>query len=323
MKVKEIFKKEFKEVFKKIKEYDNIVVFRHQRPDFDAFGSQLGLATWLKDSFPSKNVHYVGHNHSQFTGDLYPMMEEVDDSFFEQKFLAIVCDTGNTKRIDDDRWQKADFIIKFDHHPNVEPYGNLNIVANELSSAAELVSNFCMVFEKKYPLSTLACKYFYSGIVGDTGRFLFSSVDGDTFITASRLLESGLVPPRDVFGPMYEKDVASLHFQRYVLDNMKVSPKGVAYYVLMDTDLQELGIDNERGKEHLSLMSNIKGIPVWFCVTEIKEKNEFRVSIRSKTIDISGVATKYNGGGHMQASGATIYSLDELPALIADLEALI
>ena len=70
-------------------------------------------------------------------------------------------------------------------------------------------------------------------------------------------------------------------------------------------------------------MSNIKGIEIWFCVTEIVEKNEWRVSIRSKKIDISEVAKKYNGGGHMQASGATLYSLDEMSSLIKDLEELI
>jgi phosphoesterase RecJ-like protein len=104
---------------------------------------------------------------------------------------------------------------------------------------------------------------------------------------------------------------------------MKVTEKGVAYYVLLDSDLKELNIHNERGKEYLSLMSGIKGVPIWFCVTEIIEKNEYRVSIRSKKIDISQVAAKYRGGGHLNASGATIYSLDEMSELIKELEALI
>lgn len=320
MNLKKTFKKDFKLALKKIKEYDKIVVFRHQRPDFDAMGTQLGLVYWLKDSFPTKEVHFVGKDFSQFKDTLYPAMEVVDDSFFENKFLAIIVDTGNSQRIDDERYKKADFIIKFDHHPNDEPYGNINIVANELSSASELVSTFCMNFEKKYPLPILSCKYFYSGIVGDTGRFLFSSVDCDTFDVASRLLKYGLRPAFDVYDKMYEKDIESLNLQRYVLDHMKVSSKGVAYYVLLDEDLKALNIEADRGKEHLSLMSNIKNIPIWFSITEYKEKNEFRVSIRSKKIDISKVANKYHGGGHVNASGATIYSLDELDSLIKDLE---
>lgn len=323
MKVTKIFKKEFKLALKEIKKYDKIVVFRHQRPDYDAFGTQLGLVTWIKESFPSKIVHYVGENHSTFTGSFYPEMEVVEESFFEQKFLAIVVDTGNSARIDNSNYKKGDYIIKFDHHPNDEPYGNLNIVANELSSTSELVASFCLKYAKKYPLSTLAAKYFYSGIVGDSGRFLFPSVDKDTFVVAGNLLSTGLNPSISVFEPMYEKDIASLNLQRFVLDNMKVSEKGIAYYVLTDKDLKLLNIHNERGKEFLSLMSNIKGVPIWFCVTEIIEKNEFRVSIRSKRLDISKVANKYHGGGHINASGATIYSLDEINDLIKDLEALI
>lgn len=323
MNVAKIFKKEFKEAKKIIDKYDNIIIFRHARPDFDAMGSQFGMYTWLKESFPGKNIYVTGSNFDQFVDTLYPNIKPLDDSVFEQEFLAIILDTGNSSRIDDQRYQKAKYIIKFDHHPNDEPYGNLNIVANELSSACELVSNFCFAFEKKYPLSNLACKYLYSGIIGDTGRFLFSSVDSDTLITSAHLIKNGLVPSYDVYEKMYEKDIESLKLQRYVLDNMHVSEKGVAYYILLDKDLKELGISSDRGKEYLSLMSNIKNIPIWFSLTEYKEKNEYRISLRSKRLDISKVANKYHGGGHLNASGATLYSLDELDSLIHDLEELI
>ena len=59
------------------------------------------------------------------------------------------------------------------------------------------------------------------------------------------------------------------------------------------------------------------------CITEEVDRKDFRVSIRSKEIDISVVANKYKGGGHKNASGATLYSMDELDFLIKDLEALI
>ena len=34
-----------------IKRYDRIAIFRHCKPDYDALGSQMGLATWIKDNF--------------------------------------------------------------------------------------------------------------------------------------------------------------------------------------------------------------------------------------------------------------------------------
>lgn len=80
------FTDDYKLILKKIKEYDHIVVFRHQMPDFDALGTQLGLATWLKDNFPNKTIHVVGENHVTFTPRLYPYMDEVEDYFFDEPF---------------------------------------------------------------------------------------------------------------------------------------------------------------------------------------------------------------------------------------------
>ena len=55
-----------------IKKYDNITIFRHQRPDGDAAGSQLGLKTWILDNFDNKNVYAIGNE----TFDIYPFVDE-------------------------------------------------------------------------------------------------------------------------------------------------------------------------------------------------------------------------------------------------------
>ena len=47
-------------ILAQIKAADTIIIHRHQRPDPDAFGSQLGLAELIKTSFPNKHVHVVG-----------------------------------------------------------------------------------------------------------------------------------------------------------------------------------------------------------------------------------------------------------------------
>ena len=50
----------YKKVLKLIKKYNTIVVYRHEMPDFDASGTQNGLVTWLKDSFPNKKIYAQG-----------------------------------------------------------------------------------------------------------------------------------------------------------------------------------------------------------------------------------------------------------------------
>ena len=50
------------------------------------------------------------------------------------------------------------------------------------------------------------------------------------------------------------------------------------------------------------------------------KKGNWRVSLRSGGKDISHIAEKYNGGGHAQASGLKLKSLDELKDLLNDLD---
>ncbi len=317
------YKKEVKLVLKKIKEYDRIVIFRHQTPDFDALGTQIGLYYFIKENFPSKDVHIVGENHVVFTPRLYQEMEILDEAYYNEPFLAIVVDTADTKRISDGHFKQASYIIKIDHHPNRESYGNVNIVLEDLAAAAELVSLILFSFPKKYKISKNCAKYLYSGLVGDSGRFLFNSTSVTTFEVAKRLISTGFDISKDVYQKMYQKQMEDLKVTAYVLNNFKVSPHGVAYYVLSEKIQNELNITFERGKENLGQLSNIEDIHIWCSITEDKSHNRWKVSIRSKGIKINGVAEKYHGGGHDQASGAEIYSLDELPTLIDDLDKLI
>ncbi len=314
-------KKSYKQVLSMIKKYDKIVIFRHEMPDYDALGTQMGLATWLKENFKGKEIHVTGQNHVCFTPRLYPYMEEMEDAWFDNnEFLAIVVDTGNTARISDKRYQKAKNIIKIDHHPNKEPYGDIVIVNDELASCAELVANMLVYFNKK--LSKEAAHYFYSGIAGDSGRFLYNSTSAHTFAIAQILIETGFNLSKDVYQKMYQKNIDDLKVTAYVLNDFKVSKGGVAYYVLPSDIQEKLKITTERGKENVNLFANIEGINAWCSITEDPKEGLWRVSIRSKETPINGVAQMFEGGGHDQASGCKLHDIKDLPKLIAELDKL-
>ncbi len=303
---------------KAIKRYDNIVVFRHQHPDFDALGSQMGLYTWLKDNFPEKEIHFVGDHHPTFTPRIYPLPEELPLSWFkEHKFLSIVVDVGDHERIADPRYKMGAFVAKIDHHPcKKEIAKTANICDLDSGSAAELVADFCLQF-KGTKMSAEAAKYFYSGIVGDTGRFLFSSTSCHTFAVSEELLKSGF-SVSEIYQKMYEKSQTSLRTLAYALSHFDITPDGVAYYLISDEALKQLGIQNDQGKEHVNTFANIEGINAWCSITEDADPKDpcWRISIRSKSVDISGIANQFGGGGHPQASGARIDTLDDLPRFL-------
>ena len=314
-------KKDITRILNAIKRYDRIAVFRHSMPDFDALGTQMGLATWLEDNFPEKEIHVLGDNHVTFTPRLYPEMDRLSEEWFTKPFLAIIVDTANKSRISDPRWKKAKFKIKIDHHPEVEKYGKIQVVRTDACAAAEIVTAILLSFKGNYVMSKEAASYLYSGLAGDSGRFQYSSTSENSFITASLLVASG-IDLSDVYNRMYQKKIDDLKVTAYILNNFNVSEHGIAYYVLDAKIQKELNITTERGKENVNLFSNIEGINAWCSITEDPKDNCWRVSIRSKAKAINGVAAKWEGGGHAQASGAKINNLDQLPAFIDDLDQL-
>ena len=314
-------KKDITRILNAIKRYDRIAVFRHSMPDFDALGTQMGLATWLKDNFPEKEIHVLGDNHVTFTPRLYPEMDRLSEEWFTKPFLAIIVDTANKSRISDPRWKKAKFKIKIDHHPEVDKYGKIQVVRTDACAAAEIVTAILLSFKGNYVMSKEAASYLYSGLAGDSGRFQYSSTSENSFITASLLVASG-IDLSDVYNRMYQKKIDDLKVTAYILNNFNVSEHGIAYYVLDAKIQKELNITTERGKENVNLFSNIEGINAWCSITEDPKDNCWRVSIRSKAKAINGVAAKWEGGGHAQASGAKINNLDQLTAFIDDLDQL-
>lgn len=317
------FQKEIKLLFKKIEEFDRIVVYRHNKPDYDALGTQLGLVEFLKDNYPNKEIHYVGDDHVSLTGKCFRKMEILDEEWFSKPFLAIFVDTSKADRIglptEFESFKKATYQIKIDHHPNVDPYGDLQIVDTSMAAAGELVADILVLSGKR--ISKECAAELYKAIVGDSGRFLYESVVDSTFEVSKILISTGLNLSK-IYEEMYNQKLSDLEITAYVMKNYHVTPHGVAYYILDDAALQKFNIPPERGKENVNVFAHFDGIHAWCSITEDKKKGEWRVSIRSAKDSIEEVAMRHNGGGHAQASGCKIKSFDEVRDLLNDLDQL-
>lgn len=305
-----------------IRRYDRIVVYRHIKPDYDAMGTQMGLVSFLKDNFPEKEIHFVGDNHVTFTPRLFPETERLNDEWHKKPFLAIVVDVGDDDRIADPRYKKASYIVKIDHHPCNGEIAKHPLVDLDMAAASELVVDSLLNW-KGTTLTPTAARYFYIGLVGDSGRFQYSSTTAHTFAIAEALVNTG-ISINEIYLKMYEKKIDDLKVTAYILGHFSVSAHGVAYYLLPAQVQEDLKITPERGKENVNLFSNIEGINAWCSITEDPNPKDWcwRISIRSKKVDISPIAFKWGGGGHAQASGAKIPSLKELDAFIGDLDQL-
>mgnify|MGYP000852184000 FL=1 len=292
------------QILEQIKKYDTIIIHRHMRADPDALGSQVGLKELLQYNFPDKKIKVVGYDLPTLTW--LAKMDEVEDQEFEGS-LAIICDTANTARIDDKRYLNAETIIKIDHHPNDEEYGDLVWVDTTSSSASEMVAIFAE--ETNLKLSDQAAYLLSAGIIGDTGRFLYPSTSARTLRIASQLRE-------------YDFDYAKLtrhmdtisykiaRLQGYIYDHLEVDENGAARILLTHEILQHYQITDAETAAIVGAPGRIEDVNLWGIFVE-QADGHYRVRLRSKSVPINQVAKEHDGGGHPLASGANSYSLEE------------
>ena len=129
----------FKDIYKKIEEYNTIVIARHVGVDPDALTSQLALRDSIKLTFPEKKVLAIGTGSAKFfnMGRL-DKLEKVKDA------LLIVLDTPDKKRVDSVDFSQFSYSIKIDHHPFVEEFCDLEYIEDTACSTAEIIMNFIL-----------------------------------------------------------------------------------------------------------------------------------------------------------------------------------
>lgn len=307
-----------RQIIDKIEQYNTIILHRHVRPDPDAYGSQFGLKRLIETNYPEKKVFAVGAHDDTLSFMAQP--DVIDDATYENA-LVIVTDTANTERIDDNRYSKGDYLIKIDHHPNDDKYGDIFWVDTTSSSTSELIYE---LFEegkdyKGWKMSDDGARLLFAGIVGDTGRFLFPSATEKTFETAGHLVRYNF-DRTHLFNGMYEKEANILKLQGYLYQNFVMDENGACYIKITKEILEQFQVTTSETSLLVGSYNDIKGICAWIMFVE--DGDEIRVRLRSKGPVINELAKKYNGGGHPLASGAYAKSWDEVDQIIADLKEL-
>jgi bifunctional oligoribonuclease and PAP phosphatase NrnA len=297
-----------------IEQYNTIIIHRHVRPDPDAYGSQCGLAEILKSSYPEKTIYVVG-KEEQTLAFLHPL-DTINDEAYNGA-LVIICDTANAERICDGRYHLGDTLIKIDHHPNEDPYGDILWVDTSASSTSEMIYElFLEGKDRGLVMSDEAARLLYAGIVGDTGRFLYPSTTDKTFAYAGELIHYKF-SRNELYDKMYELSPNIIKLNGYVLQNFDMNENGVASVVLTKELLQQYNAIPSEASLLVSTLGNVKGIKAW--VFFIEEQDQIRVRLRSKGPVINTVARKFNGGGHPLASGATIYKWEDKEKVLLEL----
>ena len=310
------------QILQKIKEYDRIMLFRHVRNDGDCVGATKGLKRIIQLTWPNKEVYLIDADTAKYLEFMGPEDEPVADELYADA-LGIIIDTASEARISNKKYTLCKELIKIDHHIPLESFGDLMWVEEERSSACEMIVDFYATFRDELKIDSEAATHLYTGMVTDSGRFKYDGVSGDTLRNAAILLDVG-VDTQTLFARLYLEAFEYLKFKAQIYERMQITENGVAYIYIDRAMQEEFGLSLEQASACVGTLDSIRGCIRWRVFIETGDENgSIRVRLRSRFVHINSVAEKYHGGGHACASGATVYSKEEVQALLADADAVV
>lgn len=303
-------------------EASTIGVVGHVRPDGDALGAMVGLAGSAratgKDAVASFGEPYVLGDEFDYLdlSVLVPPGEFPDDLD-----LAVVCDTGVLERVGSVGPQVANAakLLVIDHHKSGNDMGDLWLVDPEAAATTQLV--YRLLVRMGWPINKSVADALYTGIVTDTGRFMYSATTIEVHEIAGALIDQGVEPDvigQHLFGraPFGYFAVVSQVLGRAVLDE----EAGLVWSLVTGDDIKSAGVGWEATDQLIDLVRLAEESDVALLLKEV-EPGSIKGSLRSRgTVDVAAVAGAFGGGGHHNAAGFTSHgTVEETVATITGL----
>ncbi|MCC5909845.1 MAG: bifunctional oligoribonuclease/PAP phosphatase NrnA [Clostridiaceae bacterium] len=291
-----------------------VAVIAHVNPDGDSLGSTLGLglalkkicnqvAIYINDEFPKKYSFLPAYQDIK-------LYQSEDHAPFD---LCFVLDCGDEKRLGYSKriLENSIQVINIDHHISNTNFGHINLIDAKASSTCEMIYSVVKDFKVEFDKDIATC--LYTGIVTDTGNFIYDNTTSYTHKIVSELMELEIDINNITYNLYQNRPLNTVKFLGYILNNLHICYDGKLAIIEVKKDLLgEFNLSHSDVDGVINYARDIEGIEVAVLLKEVNMQ-EVKVGFRSKShVDVSKVAQNLGGGGHKKASGATIYNgLDE------------
>ncbi len=290
-----------------------VVISSHVKPDADAIGSEVGLALLLQQQ--GKLVRVIN------TSPTPPHLRFLDPANIVEQYnsgepavaiadadLHIVVDTSSWNQLSEVgqamRAGSAQRVV-IDHHVSADDLGAVEFKDSAREATGALIVELAEAMN--WPIPVQVATALYAAIATDTGWFRFSATTGSTFRIAANLVELG-AKPHEIYRELYERgSLAKLRLVGRALDRIVMDCDGrLAYTQIPWSDFVELGANPSDTEDLVNECLKISGTQAAFIAIEQANK-QVKVSFRSRSeVDVARIAEQFKGGGHKQASGATL-----------------
>ncbi len=293
-----------------IRRTKRFIITCHETPDGDAIGSECAMLRAVRsmgkegmilnaDPTPRKFAYMDDGGTIGVLGSGATVPQDVAD------YSLLILDTNDVQNIG----QVASVVLPrvrehfiIDHHELEEDALRGNCILASASSTAEIL--YRLLGALRVPLDLPIAEALYTGIVYDTGSFVYPKTTALTFRIAQALVEAG-VTPNTIYARVYESNsISALVLQARVLATLElVYGNRVSILTMRRQMIIDSGATYEEADQLINIPLRSEDIRVSIFFKENLE-GLLRCSLRSKgAINVAEIALFFGGGGHRTAAG--------------------
>ncbi|MCK5267056.1 MAG: DHH family phosphoesterase [Spirochaetes bacterium] len=302
-----------------------VVITTHYKPDADALGSSLGLASYLSKK---------GHQVNVISPSDYPVFlnwmeghkevinfeaknEKKSAKHIEDADMIFCLDFNNLYRINKlgDMVGKSSAIkVLIDHHLEPERFADYELWSTKAAATAELIYELIIKLKDRQYIDQSIAECLYAGIMTDTGQFKHPNTTRNVHLVTADLIGLGADVAK-VGRYIYDNNsIDRLKFTGYALSTkLKILKElRTAYFWISAQDLKKYKSKTGDTEGLVNYALSLKGVV--FSAVIIERPDTIRLSLRSKgEFSVNDFARDhFSGGGHPNAAGGiSDLSLDE------------
>ncbi|HAH21111.1 MAG: hypothetical protein A2Y00_00445 [Omnitrophica WOR_2 bacterium GWF2_43_52] len=285
------------------------LITTHINPEADGLGAELAFLSMLrklgKEGFivneskvPPECVFLPGSNTVQAVSK---KIRDFDCAVFLD--CAEISRVGKVQQVMKAKCQS----LNIDHHISNTKFAKVNWVDVKACCTCEMVYELCR--KLKVALDSDMALSLYAGIVVDTGNFRYSNASASCHRIAAKLLAVN-INPATVYNKLFENNpFEDIKLLGSIVSSIEKDPSGkIVWATISRKILNHIYPEIDLAEVALSLLRSIKGIELAMVFKEVRgKKDQIRINFRSQNnFDCNYLASRFGGGGHRNASGATL-----------------
>lgn len=287
-------------IISRIKKAKCILIVCHIRPDGDCLGAGFSVKR-IAESL-GKKVDFVTDSDKPMHYSFLKGFNTLNERKYTSYDLGIAVDCADEARLGKYLflYNKCAYTVNVDHHGTNLGFGKDNYVQPDCSSTCELLYG---LIKDEYKIDSDIATYLYLGISTDTGNFMHDNTRPSTLQAASELLALG-ADHRSIVNDFYKNNTKNkIALTGRAIQSIRFfRDETIAVMTVTRAMLAETGCTIADTEGLIDYPMSIGSVQAAVCMTEQKERS-YKVSYRSKSVDVSASASTFGGGGHKKAAG--------------------